>query len=97
MKNLVHVTVSDSRCILRAAPVLTRVQVGRVPIPPVMFGVRLLVTSPWCFSVSRRSSASVETSVARPRGDFHSRPGSRVVISWSSQPFPSGSLNEANE
>jgi hypothetical protein len=25
------------------------------------------------------------------------RPGSRVLISWSSQPLPSGSLNEANE
>ena len=41
--NLVHVTVSGSGCILRAAAVLTRVQVRRVPIPPVMFGVRLLV------------------------------------------------------
>jgi hypothetical protein len=27
----------------------------------------------------------------------HSRPGSRVRISWSSQPFPSGSSNEAKE
>src|SRR5213079_3099213 len=27
----------------RPAAVLTRVQVGRVPVPPVMFGVRLLV------------------------------------------------------
>ena len=41
--NLVRVMVSGSGCILRAAAVLTRVQVRRVPIPPVMFGVRLLV------------------------------------------------------
>ena len=27
----------------------------------------------------------------------HQRPGSRVVISWSSQPLPSGSLKVANE
>src|ERR1700722_13765062 len=26
----------------------------------------------------------------------HSRPGSRVLISWSSQPLPSGSLNDAH-
>ena len=32
-----------------------------------------------------------------PRPDVSQRPGSRVVISWSSQPLPSGSLNVANE
>ena len=31
----------------------------------------------------------------RPHQSCHSRPGSRVVISWSSHPLPSGSLNEA--
>jgi hypothetical protein len=30
------------------------------------------------------------------RQSSHSRPGSRVVISWSNQPLPSGSLNSAN-
>jgi hypothetical protein len=48
-------------------------------------------------SVSRRSSARVGTSMARVQVNFHSRPGSRVWISWSSQQFPSGSSNEANE
>src|SRR5437867_11671588 len=43
MMDLVHVTVGGGDCLLRTASVLTRVQVGRVPVPPVMFGVRLLV------------------------------------------------------
>jgi hypothetical protein len=30
-----------------------------------------------------------------PPASYHSRPGSRVLISWSSHPLPSGSLNEA--
>ena len=36
---------------------------------------------------------------ARCRGneDRRQRPGSRIVISWSSQPLPSGSLNVAKE
>ena len=43
MMDLVHVTVSSGDCVRRTASVLTRAQVGRVPVPPVMFGVRLLV------------------------------------------------------
>jgi hypothetical protein len=35
--------------------------------------------------------------VAVHLSSFSQRPGSRVVISWSSQPLPSGSLNAANE
>src|SRR5262249_1310990 len=45
---------------------------------------------PWCSSVSRRSAVRVATSkLLRPR------PGKRVVISWSRNVLPSGSLNEA--
>src|SRR5437868_5583920 len=42
MKDLLHITVGCC-CLLRTASVLTRAQVGRVPVPPVVLGVRLLV------------------------------------------------------
>ena len=52
--------------------------------------------SPWAASARRnalaRSLADAKVVVAASM-----RPGSRVVISWSSQPLPSGSRNEANE
>src|SRR6478609_3949306 len=38
-----HVAVGGGRRFLRTAPILTRAQVGRVPIPPIMRAVRLLV------------------------------------------------------
>jgi len=41
--DLVHVTVGSGRCFRRIVAVPTRAQVRRVPIPPMMFGVRLLV------------------------------------------------------
>jgi hypothetical protein len=59
--------------------------------------MRLSSKRPWCSAVSRRSPAKVATSMACGRVKFHSRPGSRVWISRSSQPLPSGSSNEANE
>src|SRR5436190_5781640 len=43
MMDFLHVPVGGDGCLRRTAAVLTRVQVGRVPVPPVMFGVRLLV------------------------------------------------------
>jgi hypothetical protein len=43
MNDLLHVAIGSGGGLLRTATVLTRVQVRRVPIPPVMFGVRLLV------------------------------------------------------
>jgi hypothetical protein len=43
MKDVVHVAVGGGCCLLRTAAVLTRAQIGRVPVPPVMFRVRLLV------------------------------------------------------
>src|SRR5437868_1473150 len=43
MKDLVHVAIGGGGCLLRTAAVLTRVQVGRVPVPPVMLAVRLFV------------------------------------------------------
>src|SRR4029077_13969677 len=40
---LLHVAVGGGRSFLRTAAVLTRAQVRRVPFPPVMLGVRLLI------------------------------------------------------
>jgi len=37
----------------------------------------------------------VRACAVRDPASYHSRPGSRVLISWSSHPLPSGSLNEA--
>src|ERR1700722_4603032 len=43
MKGLLHVAVGGGGGLPRTATVLTRAQVGRVPVPPVVLGVRLLV------------------------------------------------------
>ena len=77
--------------LLGSLPALARDDVGGVPADQWCFGA-VGSYSPWCFSVSRRSSVSVATSRL-----LSPRPGSRVLISCSSQLLPSGSLNEANE
>src|SRR5438034_11731773 len=43
IKDLLHVAVGGGDCLRRTAAALTRTQIWRVPVPPVMFGVRLLV------------------------------------------------------
>src|SRR5215475_2410587 len=43
VKDLLHVAVGGGGGLLRTAAALTRAQVGRVPVPPVVRGVRLLV------------------------------------------------------
>src|SRR5438093_6896376 len=43
VKDLLHAAVGGGRRLLRIAAALTRAQVGRVPVPPVVLGVRLLV------------------------------------------------------
>jgi hypothetical protein len=45
MEHLVHVAISGHGRVLRSAAVLARAQVGCVPVPPVMVGVRLLVAA----------------------------------------------------
>ena len=93
MKDLLHVAVGDGAGLLRATAVLTRAQVGRVPVPPVVLGVRLLevavvlfrLVEELCKGCNVRGSCSFQ------------RPGRRSLISCSSQPLPSGSLNEAYE
>jgi hypothetical protein len=43
LHDFIHVTICGSGGLLGAAAILPGGQVGRVPIPPVMFAVRLLV------------------------------------------------------
>jgi len=43
MKDFVHVSIGRGGGLLRTAAVLTCAQVRRVPVPPVMFGVRFFV------------------------------------------------------
>src|SRR5215467_7522589 len=45
MKDLLHVTVGGGGGLLRTAAVLTRAQVRRIPVPPVVLGVRLLIVA----------------------------------------------------
>lgn len=43
MKDLLHVALGGGCCLLRTVAALTGAQVRRVPVPPVVFRVRLLV------------------------------------------------------
>ena len=43
MKDFVHVAIGGGGCVHRTAAVLTRIQVGRIPVPPMVPGVRFLV------------------------------------------------------
>jgi hypothetical protein len=42
MEDLLHVVIGGGCCFLWIAAALTRAQIGRVPVPPVVLGVRLL-------------------------------------------------------
>lgn len=42
VNDLLHVAIGGGCCLLWVAAALTRAQIGRVPVPPVMRGVRLL-------------------------------------------------------
>lgn len=54
--DVVHVTVGRDGRVVGAAPSLTRAQIGRVPIPPVVFGVRFLVVAVVLFHSLQKSS-----------------------------------------
>ena len=49
------------------------------------------------FATNGMTAERARASQARQHAGSGYRPGRRVVISWSSQPLPSGSLNEAND
>src|SRR5436190_23509669 len=96
MKDLIHVAVGGGCRVRRTAAVLTRAQVRRVPVPPVMFRVRLLVV----VVVLRRFAEELYKShdvhgscslllpfaAGKTRRDLLEQPA-----------VPSGSSNEANE
>ena len=42
VKDLLHVTIGGGCCLLWIAAALTCAEIGRVPVPPVVLGVRLL-------------------------------------------------------
>ena len=52
MKDLLHVAVGGGDCLLWTAAALTRTQIWRVPVPPVMFGVRLLIVAVMLFRLA---------------------------------------------
>src|SRR5215475_12542190 len=96
VKDLFHVAIGGGCCLLWIAAALTRAQIGRIPVPPVMLGVCLLEVVVVLCRFAQEPCQGCNIHVLWSR-QVHSRPGRRVLISWSSQPFPSGSSNEANE
>src|SRR3954471_18304384 len=86
-----HVAPGGVGGLVRSAPALASVHVRRVPVPPV---VR------WGGRLERAVTLGRLMQQIRQGGDVHcqsshSRPGIRVVTSWSSHALPSGSLNDA--
>ena len=75
--------------LLRRLPFAARDDVGGVQSDQWCFGA---VGSYWPCPFSASFSSSVRVATSRL---LNPRPGSRVVISWSSQLLPSGSLNVA--
>src|SRR5438094_653602 len=88
--DFLHVAPGDAGRLVGRAAVLTRVHVRRVPVTPVVLRCSLLVRIVVLGGLVQQVGQF---------GDLHvrHRPGSRVWISWSIQPLPSGSLSEANE
>src|ERR1044071_1009320 len=90
LKDLVHVAVGCCCCLLRTAAVLTRAHVGRVPVPPVVLCVRLLVVAvvlfrlveEFCKGCDIHSSCSRQLPLAtgKPRLDLLKQPAVPVWI-----------------
>ena len=59
--DLVHVAIGGGGGFLGRAAVLTRAQIGRVPIPPIMLGVRyfVLMVVQSCFMEKLRKGGNV--------------------------------------
>jgi hypothetical protein len=43
VKHFVHVAVGGGDCLRRIAAILTGTQIGRIPVPPIVLGMRFLV------------------------------------------------------
>jgi hypothetical protein len=96
--DLLHAMVGGDDGLRRTAAALTRTHVWRVPVPPAMLGVRLLVVVVVLAPTFRGGALQGSRRPWLVRAFYiHSRPGRRVVTSWRSHRFPSGSSNEANE
>src|SRR6266404_1433039 len=59
---LLHVAVGDGRSFLRTAAVETRAQVRRVPLPPIVFAVRL----GWVATIRKRPTSHSSVGTTRP-------------------------------
>jgi len=77
-------------CLVGSSSTLTGDDVGGVPLRPVVLRSPRLIPAV-ALPAAFRSSVNVGTSRLNPR------PGNRVFTSWSNQPFPSGSVNDAHE
>src|SRR4051812_34437543 len=86
--DLRHVAPGGCGSILRAAATLASVEIGRVPVPPIVRRGRLL---------ERVVMLGRFVQELGEPGDVHrhTRPGSRSVISCSCQVLPSGSAKDA--
>src|SRR5437764_9982901 len=90
MKDLLHVAVGGGDCLRRTAAALTRTQIWRVPVPPVMFGVRLLVfavpllrlVEEFCkhSDIDRAGSCGFPFASGKSRGDLLEQPAVPVWI-----------------
>ena len=77
--------------LLGSPPALARDDVGGVPLRPVVLRSGRFVLAMALLCLAQKLGQRRDVQLLSPR------PGSRVLISWSSQPLPSGSLNEAQE
>src|SRR6185295_14039076 len=90
MNDLLHVAVGGGRGFLRTSAVLTRAQVGGVPVPPVMRGVRLFVVAVVLFrlveelcegsNVNGSCSRQLPLAAGKPRLDLLEQPSVPVRI-----------------
>ena len=90
VKDLFHIAISCCCCLLRIAAALTRAQISRVPVPPLMRGVRLLeVAMVVCrlaeescqgCNVQRLWSRQVPLATWKPRLDLLEQPAVPVRI-----------------
>src|SRR5437868_14691534 len=90
MKDLLHVAVGGGGCLLQTAAVLTGAQVGRVPVPPVVLGVRPLVVAMVLFrlveqlckgcDVHGSCSRQLPLAAGKPRLDLLEQPAVPVRI-----------------
>ena len=94
--DLRHVALGGRGGLLWRAPALASVHVRRVPIPPVMLGMRLLVLAVVLLRLVEEFGKGCNVHGLCSR-QLPFAAGKPLLISWSSQPFPSGSSNEANE